>query len=78
MYLCTGIGDIPVTALTLFPNVNTSVKDMENSQRIYGKNLGNTQGKTVRLHSDAITTVYIEVPPDIMTLHQDTISHNNC
>jgi hypothetical protein len=52
------------------PNVNTSVKNVENSQRIYGKDLGSIQGNTVRLRPDAVTTDYIEIPPDIMTLHQ--------
>jgi hypothetical protein len=55
----------------LLPNVDISFKDVENAQRIFGKDLGSIQVKTVRLHPDAVTTDYIQVPPDIMTLHQD-------
>jgi hypothetical protein len=52
-------------------NLLPKVKDMENATRIYGKDLGSIQGKTVRFRPDAVTTDYIEVTPDIMTLHQD-------
>jgi hypothetical protein len=57
----------------LLPNVDISVKDVENAQRIFGKDLGSIQRKTVRLRPDAVTTDYIQVPPDIMTLHQDVM-----
>jgi hypothetical protein len=33
----------------LLPNFNISVKDVENAQRIFGKDLGSKQGTTVRL-----------------------------
>jgi hypothetical protein len=61
---------IAIIQHNLLPNINISFKDIENAQRIHGKDLGSIQGKTVRWCPDAVTTNYIEVPPEIMTFHQ--------
>jgi hypothetical protein len=59
----------------LLPNVNIAIKDVEYADRIFGKELGSIQGKTVRTRPDVVVTNYIEIPPDIMELHCDvTIS----
>ena len=55
----------------ILPNLDISVKDVENAHRIFGKDLGSIQGKYFRLRPDAVTTDYIQVSPDIMALHQD-------
>jgi hypothetical protein len=48
-----------------------SKTDIENALRILGKDLGSVQGKIARLRPDAVTTDYLEIPPDVMSLHQD-------
>jgi hypothetical protein len=66
---------IAIVKNNLLPNINITVKDVEHAERIFGKELGSLQGKTVRSRPDAVITDYVEVPPDIMELHNDvTIS----
>jgi hypothetical protein len=68
---------IAIIKNNLLPNVDISVKDIKNAQRIFGKDLGSIQEKTVRLLPDAITTDYLQIPPGVMSLHQDvTIAVN--
>jgi hypothetical protein len=53
----------------LLQNINITVKDVEQAERIFGKELGSIQGKTVGARPDVVVTDYMEVPPDIMELH---------
>jgi hypothetical protein len=55
----------------LLPNVSITIKDVEHAEKIFGKELGSLQGKTVRSRPDVAITDYIEVPPVIMELNCD-------
>jgi hypothetical protein len=73
----SSVNFIAIIKNNLLPNVNISVKDIKNAQRIFGKDLGSIHGKTGRLRPDAVATDYLQIPPDIMSLHQDvTIAVN--
>jgi hypothetical protein len=54
---------------SLLQNVNVTLRDVEHAERIFGKELGSIQGKTVRTLPDVVVTDYIKVPPDILELH---------
>jgi hypothetical protein len=62
---------IAIVKNNLLPSINITVKDVEHAERIFGKELGSLQGKTVRSRPDPVITDYVEVPPDIMELHND-------
>jgi hypothetical protein len=58
----SSIDFIAIIKNNLLPNVDISVKDIKNTQRIFGKDLGSIQGKTVRLRPDAVTTDIFKFP----------------
>jgi hypothetical protein len=60
---------IAIIKNNLLPNANITIKDVDHAERIFGKELGSIQGKTVRSRPNVVVTDYIQVPPDIMELH---------
>jgi hypothetical protein len=62
---------IAIVKNNLLPNINIPVKDVEHAERIFGKELGSLQGETVQPYPDSVITDYVEVPPDVMELHND-------
>jgi hypothetical protein len=54
----------------LLPNANITIKDVMHAMSIFGKELGSIQGKTVRKWPEVIVADYIQIPPDILKLHQ--------
>jgi hypothetical protein len=57
----------------LLPHANITTKDILHAEKIFGKELGSLQGKTTRKCPQAVITDYIQIPPDILEIHQAII-----
>jgi hypothetical protein len=69
---CPSYSDfIAIVKNKLLPNVNITVKDVKHAEKIFGKELGSLQEKSVRSRPDVVVTEYIEVPPVIMELYRN-------
>jgi hypothetical protein len=55
----------------LLLNVTVTAQDIVNAEKIFGKELGALQGKTIRGKPNPVVTDYINVPPDIFKIHQN-------
>lgn len=55
----------------LLPNCPISVDDITAAEDIFGPNVGNLKGKTVRKPSHRVTGVHIPIPPHIMSKYRD-------
>jgi hypothetical protein len=40
-----------------------------NAEKIFGKDLGSLQGRTIREHPEVVDTSYIDLPIEIMDIH---------
>jgi hypothetical protein len=57
----------------LLPHANITTKDILHAEKIFGKKLGSLQGKTTQKCPQAVITDYIQIPPDILEIHQAII-----
>jgi hypothetical protein len=54
----------------LLPNISISVNDIMNAEKIFGKDLGSLQGKTIRERPEVVKTSYIDLPIEIIKIHE--------
>jgi hypothetical protein len=53
----------------LLPNISISVNDIMNDEKIFGKDLGSLQGRTIRERPEVVKTSYIDLRIEIMEIH---------
>eukprot|EP00957_Ditylum_brightwellii_P025330 1916487-Ditylum_brightwellii.AAC.1 len=63
--------DKNIIKMDLLPNSPFSVKDINNTEFVFGSDLGALKGKTVRKTPEPVVTDYIEVPRDLIDLHKE-------
>jgi hypothetical protein len=57
----------------LLPRANITTKGILHAEKRFGKELGSLQGKTTRKCPQELIIDYIQIPPDILEIHQAII-----
>jgi len=53
----------------LITNCPVTVQDVENANRIFGPDLANLRGKTIRTKPEHVRIEYVQIPRDFVELH---------
>jgi len=54
----------------LITNCPVTVQDVENANRIFGPDLANLRGKTIRTKPEHVRKEYVQIPRDFVELHK--------
>ena len=54
----------------LITNCPVTVQDVENANRIFGPDLANLRGKTIRTKPEHVRIEYVQIPRDFVELHK--------
>eukprot|EP00957_Ditylum_brightwellii_P134473 10251717-Ditylum_brightwellii.AAC.2 len=69
---CPSLADFKnMVRINLLPNLPVSGKDINNAEFVFGPDVGALTGKTIQNTPEPVRTDYIELPQELIDLHQE-------